>query len=81
MEGEHQPAADWWRRLYSWFLTLRAAGHRHFGNLYADRESFEKAILDLSRAIELNAGNAGALLMRGNIYLRELNAPYRAVQD
>ncbi len=71
----------WLHRLYSWFLTLRAAGHRHFGDLYADRESFEKAVHDLTRAIELNAGNAGALLMRGTIYWRELNAPDRAVQD
>lgn len=77
----NRPAAGWWRRLYSWFLTLRAAGHRHFGNLYADRESFEKAILDLSRAVELNAGNVSAFLMRGTIYWRELNAPNRAVQD
>lgn len=71
----------WWHRLYSWFLTLRAAGHRHFGDLYADRESFEKAVLDLTRAIELNAGNTGALLMRGTIYWRELNAPDQAIQD
>ncbi len=77
----HAPSAGWRHRLYSWFLTLRAAGHRHFGNLYADRESFEKAVLDLTRAIALHPGNAGALLMRGTILWRELNAPDRAVED
>jgi regulator of sirC expression with transglutaminase-like and TPR domain len=80
-ERASRPAVGWWRRLWSWFLTLRAAGYRHFGDLYADRESFEKAVFDLTRAIELDAGNAGALLMRGTIYWRELNIPERAVQD
>lgn len=72
---------NWWRRFRSWFLTLRAASHRHFGNLYSDEESYENAIEDLTRALQLNANNAEAHAMRGTLYWRELNDPHRAIRD
>ena len=72
---------SWWRRFRSWFLTLRAASHRHFGNLYGDRASYMSAIKDLTRALQLNANNAEAHAMRGTIYWRELSDPDRAIRD
>jgi regulator of sirC expression with transglutaminase-like and TPR domain len=71
----------WWQNLRSWYLTLRAASHRHFGNLYADLDSYQKAIWDLTLAIQLNADNVDALVMRGTLYWRELDDPVRAVRD
>ena len=57
---------DWWRRLRSRFLTLRAASHRHFGNQYGDKESYLNAIGDLTHALHLNARNIDALLIAGH---------------
>jgi len=70
-----------WGRIASWWLTLRAASHRHFGNAYADRDSYENAIADLTYAIQLNPDKAEAYVMRGTLYWRELNDPQRAVRD
>ena len=72
---------DWWRRLRSRFLTLRAAAHLHYGNQYGDRESYQRAIGDLSHALLLHAENVNALVMRGTIYWRELAQADRAVRD
>jgi tetratricopeptide (TPR) repeat protein len=72
---------EWWRRLRSRFLTLRAASHRHFGNQYGDKASYWHAIGDLTQAVQLHAGNVEALVMRGVIYWRELNQPDRAIRD
>jgi regulator of sirC expression with transglutaminase-like and TPR domain len=72
---------DWWRRLRSRFLTLRAASHRHFGNQYGDKESYWNAIGDLTHALQLHTGNVEALVMRGTIYWRELDHADRAVRD
>ena len=73
--------SQWWRRLRSRFLTLRAAAHRHFGNQYGDKESYMNAISDLTRALHLHAENVEALVMRGTIYWRELAKPDRAERD
>jgi len=77
-EGEE---AGLWGRLRSWFLTWRAASHRHFGDLYADRESFERAIADLTLAIACDRRNVRAYVMRGALYWRELHQPERAIRD
>lgn len=69
------------KRLLSWWLTLVAAGHRHFGNLYADRQSYESAIATLTRAIDCNPKNVAAYVMRGTLYWRELNQTDRAIRD
>jgi len=68
-------------RLWSRWLTLRAAGHRHFGNLYGDRESYENAIADLTYAIRHDPANAEAYAMRGTLYWREFNQLERAIRD
>jgi tetratricopeptide (TPR) repeat protein len=73
--------ASLWRRAVAWWLTLRAASYRHFGNLYGDRDAYDSAIGDLTYAIHLDPGRVEAYVMRGTLYWRELNEPARAVRD
>lgn len=73
--------ANVWRRLASWWLTLRAASYRHFGNLYGDRDAYANAIGDLTYAIHLNPGQVDAYVMRGTLYWREMREPARAIRD
>jgi len=72
---------NWWRRAWSRWLTLRAAAHRHFGNIYGDREAYENAIADLTVALRHDPGNVEAYVMRGTLYWRELDQPQRGVRD
>lgn len=79
--GAVKEFSTWWQRLRSRFFTLRAASYRHFGHLYGDRDSYLRAVEDLTRAISLDAGNSEALFMRGTLYWRDLGNTERAIRD
>lgn len=73
------------RRAWNWALSrsLRrlADAHRHFGNLYANRQEHWAAVENYTRALALDPGYAEAYYSRGVLYWRELAQPERAVQD
>lgn len=72
------------RWLWYWqarWYYLRGNAYRHFGNLYGDRQQYEAAVDDYTRALRLDPRLARAYLDRGILYWRELDHPRRAIQD
>jgi tetratricopeptide (TPR) repeat protein len=73
------------KRAWSWSLSRVyrriADAHRHFGNLYANREEHWAAVEHYTRAIVLDPSYVEALYSRGVLYWREIGNHYRAIQD
>jgi len=70
-----------WYWVLSRFFRRLADAHRHFGNLYGNRDEQWAAIGNYTRAVELDPGYAQAYFSRGVLYWREVGHPDRAVQD
>jgi len=70
-----------WNWLLSRFLRRLADAHRHFGNQYSNRQEYQAAIGNYTRAIRLDPGYTDALFSRGVLYWREMGQHDRAIQD
>lgn len=70
-----------WNWLWSRFLRRLADAHRHFGNQYGNRQEYQAAVGNYSRAIRLDPGYTEALYSRGVLYWRELGQYDSAIQD
>jgi tetratricopeptide (TPR) repeat protein len=58
-----------------------ADAHRHFGNLYGNRDEYWAAVENYTRATLRDPGYVQAYYSRGVLYWREIGNHYRAVQD
>jgi tetratricopeptide (TPR) repeat protein len=70
-----------WNWLRSRLYRRLADAHRHFGNMYGNREEHWAAVEYYTRAAILDPGYAQALYSRGVLYWREIGNAYRAIQD
>jgi tetratricopeptide (TPR) repeat protein len=70
-----------WNWVLSRFYRRLADAHRHFGNLYGDRQEHEAAVENYTRATVLDPTYAEAYYSRGVLYWREIGNYARAVQD
>lgn len=68
-------------RIRATFHFWSARAHRHYGIVYGDRQEFEDAVDDYTRAISANPALRRAYLERGVLFWRELNHPRRAILD
>lgn len=62
-------------------LRRLADAHRHFGNLYGNRQEHWSAVENYTRAVALDPAYAQAFYSRGVLYWRELARPDRAIAD
>lgn len=70
-----------WHWALAQFLCWLADAHRHFGNEYGNRQEYQAAVNNYSRAIARNPQYAQAYYSRGILYCRELGEYGQAVQD
>jgi tetratricopeptide (TPR) repeat protein len=70
-----------WHWALSRFFRRLADAHRHYGNLYGNRDEHWAAIESYTRAVELDPSYAEAYYSRGVIYWREVANHSRAVDD
>ena len=70
-----------WNWVLSRFYRRLADAHRHFGNLYGDRQEHEAAVGNYTRATVLDPTYAEAYYSRGVLYWREIGNYARAIQD
>jgi tetratricopeptide (TPR) repeat protein len=73
------------RRAWNWLMSRLyrslADAHRHFGNLYGNRQDHWLAIENYTRALVHDPAYTQAYYSRGVLYWREVDNPYRAIQD
>lgn len=70
-----------WNWLWSRFLRRLADAHRHFGNQYGNRQEYQAAVGNYSRAIRFDPAYTDVLYSRGVLYWRELGQYDSAIQD
>jgi tetratricopeptide (TPR) repeat protein len=70
-----------WNWALSRFYRRLADAHRHFGNLYGDRQEHWAAVENYTRATVLDPTYAEAYYSRGLLYWREIGNYDRAIQD
>lgn len=70
-----------WNWVCSRFLRNLADAHRHFGNEYGNRQEYQVAVNNYSRAIARDPQYAQPYYSRGVLYYRELGEYESAVQD
>jgi tetratricopeptide (TPR) repeat protein len=70
-----------WNWMLSRFYRRLADAHRHFGNLYGNREEHWAAVENYTRATLRDPSYVQAYYSRGVLYWREIGNYYRAVQD
>ena len=73
------------RQAWNWILSRLyrrlADAHRHFGNVYGNREEHWAAIESYTRATIHDPAYVQAYYSRGVLYWREVGNHYRAIQD
>jgi tetratricopeptide (TPR) repeat protein len=70
-----------WNALRARWHFIRATFHRHWGNLGEGRIAYQRAVDQLTRAIEIDPTYVGAYFMRGVLYWREIQNYHHAVRD
>ena len=75
------PLRHAWYWVLARFLRLLADAHRHFGNLYSNREEYQAAVNNYTRALSLDPTYAQAYYSRGVLYWREFGDCPPAIQD
>jgi tetratricopeptide (TPR) repeat protein len=70
-----------WNWALSRFLCWLADAHRHFGNEYGNRQEYQAAVNNYTRAIARDPQYAQPYYSRGILYYRELGESERGVQD
>jgi len=67
--------------MLSRFYRRLADAHRHFGNLYGNRDEYWAAVENYTRATLRDPNYVQAYYSRGVLYWRELGNHYRSIQD
>lgn len=70
-----------WKWTWSRSLRLLGDAHRHFGNLYGNKQEYWSAVENYTRAASLDPDYAEPYYCRGVLYWRELGEPSRAIED
>ncbi len=70
-----------WNWLWSRFFRRLADAHRHFGNLYSNRQEYEAAVGNYTRATARDPTYVEAFLARGVLYWREFGEHQLAIED
>jgi tetratricopeptide (TPR) repeat protein len=70
-----------WNWAVSRFLCWLADAHRHFGNEYGNRQEYQAAVNNYTRAIARDPQYPQPYYSRGILYYRELGESEGAVQD
>ncbi len=70
-----------WNWIWSRFYRRLADAHRHFGNLYSNRQEYLAAIEGYTRAVTLDPTYTDVIHSRGVLYWREFGHHDRAIRD
>ncbi len=79
MDPNPQPRR--WQRWLARFYHIRGRAHRRLGHLHGDREEYRRAVVDLTRAVELDPGFVQPLYDRALLLWRERFDNEQAIRD